>query len=232
MERVAIAFASVVCDVCCLQSRTINAVIELSRNSSLPSFTIYDVAKSEIDNLRFIILGRSQAAHSDSPLNKPRKGLQCTANLALLRSRILNTKALIMSSPEPKMEETAPSQHIVDTTEKPGELRLSRHPGIKLTISAFLCDLDAGVQSLLNRIGGLATEDKESTSEGSAMSIKGSSTAETEEMPDASKQEESEEKQQDPNAPGPGKFQARQVQRLAPDELCVQLASCCNRATT
>jgi len=33
-----------------------------------------DVAKREIANARFIILGRSQAVHSDCNLNKPRKG--------------------------------------------------------------------------------------------------------------------------------------------------------------
>ena len=131
------------------------------------------------------------------------------------------------------MEETAPSQHIVDTTEKPGELRPSRISGIKLTTSTSLFGLDPGVQSLLNRIGGLATEDKEPTSVGGAMSIKGSSTAETEEMPDASKQEESEEKQQDSNAPGPGRFRKSECKGLRlTDKLCVQLASCCNRAMT
>ena len=104
------------------------------------------------------------------------------------------------------MEETAPSQHIVDTTEKPGRSRPSLNLGCQADDLNPFTASDAGVQSLLNRIGGLATEDKETKSEGSAMSIKGSSTAQTEEMPDASKQEESEEKPQDPNAPGPGRF--------------------------
>ncbi|KAG7553568.1 hypothetical protein FFLO_03000 [Filobasidium floriforme] len=85
-----------------------------------------------------------------------------------------------MSSPVPKMEDTAPSEHLVDTTPKP----------------------DAGVQSLLSRIGGLATEDKDNASEVSSMDIKGSSAA-AEEAPDAAKAGDEEEKQKEASAPGP-----------------------------